>query len=169
MRIEVVGNVASIIAPLEKVADGNLQPLKEGLYEGGDKVRTRVRRALRVQTNVTKAASINTRVLSVRAGLSYIIKGEGKGIPIKEFPVNASGSVTAAPWGVSRTFKRSFVKVGGSFVARLTSKRFPLRKLYGPSVAKEIVKDQSLEAFEAGVRSDILPAINKRIARLLAR
>lgn len=167
--IQVSGKVATIIAPFDRLkGQAALQPLREGLYEGGDKVRTRVRRALRVQTNVSKAASVNSRVNSRRAGMTYIIVGEGKGLPITDFPHSAPGNVEASPWGVVHRFKRSFVKPGsGAFVARLTSKRFPLRKLFGPSIAKEIVKDGALDAFHAGVAADIVPAIEKRLARLL--
>lgn len=169
MKIVVEGSTATIVAPMQKLGANALQPLREGLYEGGDKVRTRVRRALRAQTNVLKAASVNTRVTSARAGLSYVIKGEGKGLPITEFPTSTPGGrIASSPWGVSRLFKRSFVKPNsGAFVARLTSKRFPIRKLFGPSIAKEIVKDRSLAAFEDGVRADIVPMIEKRMARLL--
>lgn len=168
-RVVVKGSIGQIIAPLGRLANpAALQPLREGLYEGGDKVRTRVRRALRVQTNVSKAASVNSRVNSRKAGLSYGITGEGKGLPIREFPHSAPGNIIASPWGVVHAFKRSFVKPdNGSFVARLSSKRFPIRKLFGPSLAKEIVKDQSLAAFEAGVAADVVPAIEKRLARLL--
>ena len=169
MRIVVSGSLAEIITPLARAASGNaLRALKEGLGEGGDKVRTKVRKALRAQTNVKKAESVNSRTSSVRAGLEYIIKGTGKGIPIEEFPVSAPGHVTASPWGVARVFKRSFVRPDtGAYSARLSSKRFPVRKLFGPSIAKEIVKDQSLAAFEAGVRSDVIPIIEKRLARIL--
>lgn len=168
MRIVVSGGLAEIIAPLQALGRNALQPLREGLYEGGDKVRTRVRRALREQTNVKKAASVNDRATSVRSGMSYIIRGVGKGLPIAEFPVTAAGAISASPWNVSRVFKRSFVHPSnGGYVARTSSKRFPVRKLFGPSIAKEIIKDRSLAAFHAGVRADIVPAINKRLARLL--
>lgn len=167
MRVIVSGTIASIVGPLENLANaGAMRPLREGLYEGGDKVRTRVRRALKVQTNVKAYGTVVSHVPSVRAGLSYIIKGEGKGLPIQLFPVSAPGSVVASPWGVEHTFKRSFHNRMG-YMARLSSKRFPIRKLFGPSIAKELVKDRSAEAFEAGVAADVLPAIEKRLARLL--
>ena len=165
MEIVVSGSLATITAPMQNLASGADRAMREGLYEGGDKVRTRVRRALKVQTNVKAYGSITQRVPGVRAGLTYIIRGEGKGMPIELFPVSAPGPVVASPWGVVHTFKRSFANRLG-YRARTTSKRFPIRRLYGPSVAKEIVKDQSAEAFEAGVRADVLAAIEKRLARL---
>jgi len=167
-RVTVTGSLAEIIAPLSKLTNSEaMQPLREGLYEGGDKVRTKVRKALKVQTNVSKYTSITSRVDSRKNGLSYGITGEGKGLPISEFPHSAPGNIVATPWGKEHRFKRSFVKPDtGAFVARLSSKRFPIRKLFGPSLAKEIVKDQSLDAFETGVRTDVVPAIEKRLARM---
>ena len=99
MRIIITGSLANIVGPIERLAQGNLRPLREGLYEGGGKVRTRVRRALWAQTGVKAYRDITQRVPSVGAGLSYIIKGLGKGLPIDRFPVSAPGSVTASPWG----------------------------------------------------------------------
>ncbi len=168
ISVVVSGTLGTIIAPLSKLTNpAAMQPLREGLYEGGDKVRTGVRKALKAQTNVLKYDSITSRVNSRREGLTYGITGEGKGLPIREFPHAAPGHIVASPWGVSHTFKRSFVKPdSGAFVARLSSKRFPIRKLYGPSLAKEIVKDQSLDAFEVGVATHVVPAIEKRLARV---
>lgn len=167
-HVTVTGTLGEIIAPLSRLTDpAALQPLREGLYEGGEKVKTKVRKALKVQTNVSKYASITSRVNARKNGLTYGITGEGKGLPIVEFPHAAAGSIVATPWGVEHRFKRSFVKPDtGAFVARLSSKRFPIRKLFGPSLAKEIVKDQSLAAFEVGVKADVVPAIEKRIARM---
>jgi hypothetical protein len=171
MRITVSGNIAAIIGPISSLAaGGGRQALQEGLGDGGDKVRTKVRKAMRAQTNPLKYETITSRVSGSRFGLAYIIKGDGKATPINLFPHSAPGAVTAAPWGVSRTFKRSFVRPDtGALSARTTSKRFPVRKLYGPNMAKEVVKGQSLAAFEVGAGSDVLPAIERRLARLLSK
>ena len=165
MRIKVSGNIAEIIAPFQQLGAGGIMPLREGLYEGGDKVRTRVRRALKKQTGVSAYSTITQNVEGIRSGMSYLIKTDRGGLPIKLFPVSAPGSVSASPWGVSRTFKRSFVKAGGKYMARISSKRLPVRSLYGASLKKEIVKDASLAAFDAGVKADIAPMIEKRLKR----
>ncbi|WP_316173561.1 MULTISPECIES: hypothetical protein [unclassified Bradyrhizobium] len=169
--VKVSGNIGTILGPISSLAaGGGRQALQEGLSDGGDKVRTKVRKAMRAQTNPLKYETITSRVDGKRFGLAYIIKGDGKKTPIALFPHSVAGAVTAAPWGVSRTFKRSFVRPDtGALSARTTSKRFPVRKLYGPNMAKEVVKGQSLAAFEVGVSTDVLPAIERRLARLLAK
>jgi hypothetical protein len=204
-RIVVTGSVAEIITPL---ANGLAGPrvhkvLREGLREGGDKVRTKVRRALKEQMGVKKYGTIVRGVdgvLSHSGILRYIIRGSGQGLPIEEFPVSAKAGqghirwsrrehwklqtreslgrfgkiqdvppeVTASPWGIARTFKRSFVaKVGYRAAIPGGKYGWVMRKLFGPGIAKEIVKDKSAGAFEMSVRTDVLPAIEKRLARLI--
>ena len=145
----------------------------EGLNEGGDKERTLVRRDLREQTGVKRYGSVLKRTRTRRATpsrLEYEIRGEGKGMPIDEFPVRASvgAPVAATPWGVPHRFKRSFkTSAKGLLRARRGSSRFPIRSLRGPSVAKEIVKDQTADGFEATAAPLVRAAVLKRLGRLL--
>ncbi|MDH3031070.1 hypothetical protein [Methylobacterium fujisawaense] len=62
-------------------------------------------------------------------------------------------------------FKRSFALRNGDFVATLPgSKR--MRRLYGPSVAKEIGKDESAATFEAEGAQLVEACIFRRLSRL---
>lgn len=176
MRIEVKLSGAGIDQFASKVAAlGASAPteMARGLNDAGDKVRTQVRRALKVQMGVTKYGIVVDATSSIPArpgGLVYKITGDGKGLPIKDFPVSASpgGPVTAMPWGVAHTFQRSFVSSRkGRLLARRTSARFPIRGLRGPSPAKELVKDQSLATFEAAVPAIVEPTVMARLARLM--
>ena len=155
--------------------DGRLhRAITEGLREGGDKTRTAVRRALVQQTGVKAYRSITSRTRSFaeNGGLAYVIVGAGKGMPINEFKTKiargAGGGVLSAPWAVGRQFQRSFGLKGKGVDgarARTSNKRFPIRKLYGPSVAKEIVKGQSAAAFFHGAETFVLDRIIVRIGR----
>ncbi|WP_336801701.1 hypothetical protein [Kaistia sp. MMO-174] len=71
--------------------------LANGLSDGGLKLRTSVRRALRTQMGTKSAAPINLRTPSKldRGGLSFTIYGNGKGLPIFDFPVRMSRSKRA--------------------------------------------------------------------------
>lgn len=145
------------------------QVIRETLMAAGGKTRTRVRRALRQQMGTKRIGVINrnTRSYLSDGGRAYVIEGRGKGLPIEEFKglrVLRRG-VRAAPWNVARVFKRSFAN--GGFRARLTRRRFPVRRLYGPSIAKEIVKDDALDAFlETGPR-EVAMILPKKLARLI--
>ena len=148
------------------------QAISRGLNEGGDLVRTRVQRALKAQTNVKSYRSITSRVRTVRAfpgSLHYDIVATGKGIPISEFPVTVtSKGVDAKTWGVDHLFKRSFAEGGtGVLRARLSSSRFPIRKLYGPSLPKELGRGETPGVFASAVAQFVPPAIVKHLGRAL--
>ncbi|RVU13151.1 hypothetical protein [Methylobacterium oryzihabitans] len=175
MRVTVtVGpGAAAFAAGLAALPPKAQRAMVEGLNEGGDKTRTPVRRDLRDQTDVKAYGSIVKRTDTKRAHpgkLSYEILGTGKGMPILEFRVSAGvrRPVTATPWGVAHTFARSFKTSGqGLLRARLGPGRMPIRALYGPSVAKEIVKDRTAAHFLADAAPRVEAAVMKRLARIL--
>lgn len=156
--------------------------IARGLNEGGDKVRTRVQRGLKEQTNVKAYRSITSRMRTTRAfaeggrtagsggeALSYSIIATGKGIPITEFPLSVtSKGIDAKTWGVDHLFKRSFKeKLTGKLRARLGSERFPIRALYGPSLPKELGKGSIPGIFYASAAEFVPPAILKHLARVM--
>lgn len=156
--------------------------IARGLNEGGDKVRTRVQRGLKTQTNVKAYRSITSRMRSTRAfaegsrsegsvggALTYSIIATGKGIPITEFPVTVTlKGVDAKSWGVDHLFKRSFKeKFKGALRARLGPARHPIRALYGPSLPKELGKGDIPTIFYASAAEFVPPAIVKHLAKAL--
>ena len=148
------------------------QAIARGLNEGGDLVRTRVQRALKAQTNVKSYRSITSRVRTVRAfagSLQYEIVASGKGIPIAEFPVSVtSKGVDAKTWGVDHLFKRSFSEGGtGKLRARVGTARFPIRKLYGPNLGKELVGPEVQRVFASATAEIVPPIIAKHLAKAL--
>ena len=148
------------------------QAMAQGLNEGGDLERTQVRRALKHQTGVSRAGAITRRTDAKRAGpgsLEYVIRGSGRGMPIREFPVSVGAHVTARPWGVSHDFgARSFrSKVKGLLRRRVGGPRLPIEAFNGPSVAKEIVKDETAAEFNANAGPRVERAVMKRLGRML--
>lgn len=163
------------------------QAIARGLNEGGDKVRTRVQRALKEQTNVKAYSSITSRMRTARAfagqgdttasvkgsgvggGMVYQIIATGHGIPIKEFPVSVvAKGVDAKTWGVDHLFQRSFQqKFKGGLRARLGPGRFPTRSLLGPALPKELEKGKVPGVFYLACGEFVGPAILKHLANLL--
>ncbi|TBW33367.1 hypothetical protein EYW49_20625 [Siculibacillus lacustris] len=143
---------------------------KEAAIEGGDKVRTDVRRGLKVVSGVKTYASITARVFARSpAPGRYCIIVHGPGLPLSAFPTrSAGGAVSADVWGVDHLFKRSFFSPSGRGRARLTRERLPVRALFGPNLAKEMLKGGMVDLFEASVRRNVGPVIEKRLARALA-
>lgn len=203
MRLVVSGNIANIIAPIDRLPARAKRAMGEGLKQGGNKVRTKVRRALKKQVNTKSYGAIVQRTHSYApvAALKYTITGSG--IPIKipdEIPTRARAGkgwmrwsrwqhwklqsraggrwgpitkepkpeVRSRPWAVSHLFKRSFVAPSGLKAAIPGgSGKWRFRRLYGPNVAKEIVKGQSAETFKSAVQTDVLPPIMRRLARVM--
>ena len=74
---------------------------------------------------------------------------------LKEFGARQTAKgVSAAPWGKRRVFPHAFIAptLGGHVFIREGRSRLPIRKLWGPAIPREMVKDQSKEAFERTVR-----------------
>lgn len=169
--------------------------IRESLSRVGGKTRTQVRRALRQQAGYKSAAVVNKRTRSyMPSSFEYVIVGTGKGVPIQEVkgvragkarsgtwrdqPRTAKGrfgrirgrergKVTSRAWNVAHRYKRSFRHEGKGLVARLPGESRALRKLFGPSVAKEIVKDQALDAFHRTGPQELARILPAKIARLL--
>ena len=146
-----------------------------GLNDGGAKVRTQFQRALKQQTNVLDLKSISKRVQTIKAGpgsLSFILKVTGKGLPIREFPVQLTlRGVDAETWGVDHLFARSFGIPGtsgvGGFRARVGNSRYRIRRLYGPSLPKEVSKGIVPSVFILTAGEFIPPAIMRQLARVM--
>jgi hypothetical protein len=149
--------------------------IARGLNEGGNKVRTQVQHALQRQTGLVKYRSVTSRIETISAAptkLNYQIIAKGRpAIPIKEFRVKLGPhGVVAFPWAKEHDFKRSFVgngRVSGAFMARTGMKRFPVRRLFGPSLAKELDKDESARAFNSSADAFVPLAIEKHLDKLL--
>ena len=146
------------------------QVMRETIRAAGMKTRTQVRRSLRQVMGVKRYGAITsaTRSYSHEGGLAFSVEGRGRGLPIEEFPVRVvKAGVSAKPWRVSRVFKRSFFN--GGYQARLGPSRFPTRRLFGPSVAKEIVKGEPLEAFLTHGPQEVARILPLKLARLMPR
>jgi hypothetical protein len=82
-------------------------------------------------------------------------------LSLKEFsPRKASLGIIANPWGKKRLFPHAFFGPGGHVFERTPSKPqrrgprpihsgLPIRKLFGPALPKEMVKDEAERTFYA--------------------
>lgn len=121
-----------------------------GLNDGGRKVFTKIRQHLREQTKPKRYATVTSRTGSraaVMGAARFEMFAKNEAIDLAEFGARLTGrGVEAAPWGQSRVFQRSFQdrkKVSErnmeGFVARLGGKRYPIRALHGPNLAREFM------------------------------
>lgn len=157
---------------------------KEAAIEGGMKVQTDLRRNLGRIMGVKYGIMTKVVTSSYQGGGRFVMyvrspydmKLYGPTLPITLFGARGGGGgVSAAPWGRSRTFKRSFVvtKTANAslvlpFRARLGQDRRPVRRIFGPNPAKELLKAPMPLVFQMSVRAQVGPVIEKRLARAFA-
>lgn len=145
----------------------------------GDRMRTRVVRALASQTGLTatKLRGLGQPVIHrARPGrLEYVIRAYGPPIPLKEFGAKQFRfGVRARPWGRTQRFPGAFIYAGkwnsgnpaggGHVFVRTSGDSLPLELLYGPSIAAELVKDASRQAWE-----DAQLALGERVEHEIRR
>lgn len=146
--------------------------LRRAVNHTGDKTFTVVRRVLAKQMGL-KQADLQRRGLSKRrandASLTFTIIGRGKHIPLKDFAARPGvRGVSAAPWGIRRMFKSTFVvkTLGGNVFKRIGKKRLPIEKLWGPAIPRELVREMTTAAFQSTVAAN-LPARVEHEVRVL--
>lgn len=75
--------------------------------------------------------------------------------------------VSASPWATPRSFVRSFVRADGEpAMVRQPGKR-ATRRLFGPAIWKELVKDRALVTFEQVGPAEVARILPAKMARLL--
>jgi hypothetical protein len=146
--------------------------LSRALNHEGDKGRTQVKHALVKQTGI-KYGAVNNAMATIRATpatLTYTLKARGGETNIAWFGgVQRRKGVSAAPWKKRRIFARSFIvpRFGRAFI-RTSKSRLPIRPLYGPNLARELVKDSSAAAWQSGV-ANVVVRVGHEIGRMLPR
>ena len=146
------------------------QSASQGIASGSSV--TIVRHTLQDQIGVTKYAIAAKAVKTSPAGpdrLRYDIWSSRGGLPIKDFVTVATPrGIMAHVWGVDLTFQRSFLtSKRGLMLARLGSAKMPIRALFGPAPYKELLKGETLEAFDRSVPLLVAPIVMRRVIPLL--
>lgn len=145
----------------------------------GRKGYTSVVRALAQQTSI-KQKDVRSSTRFIRASsatLTTIIRGQGSHFPLRYFrPRQFSFGTRAKVWGKTQRFPSAFIFagspksgqfVGGGHVFRRTGAgSYPIRPMYGPSIPAELVKDESVEAWEANTREILVEVERLILARV---
>ncbi len=146
--------------------------LARAINHTGDKARTQVTRALVRQTGA-KYSAIRAAIRTAPAGsrgVVYRIIAKGGFMSLKEFGARQTArGVSAAPWSKRRVFPHTFIvaSLGGHVFERTGRGRTPIRKLWGPAIPRELVKDRSKEAFETTVRAELPRRLEHEVSAIL--
>ncbi|TWD54532.1 hypothetical protein FB480_103444 [Agrobacterium vitis] len=155
--------------------------IRSGMSNGGDKVRTDVRKALQIVSGATKYASVVKRSQGFYApssarGGAYVLRiGRGDGdnksalpwLKADEFKERVSkAGIIASPWAKPRLLKRSFAIKGrddaDAYRVRLPGQR-KTRRIYGPNLAKEFLTDIPAYVVTGSIKTRLVPEIGKRL------
>jgi hypothetical protein len=137
------------------------------LNKEGRKSFTQLRRALSQQSSIPRGAvNAATRFKSsTRATMSTVTSGTGRHLPLSFFGAKQfSYGVRAKIWGKAQSFRSAFVvkRYGGGVFKRTGKARFPIEQLWGPSVPKEMLRDEAYAAW-----TDQHPRVLKESGRLI--
>lgn len=148
----------------------------------GAKARTQVVRALISQTGIERAAvreSIKThRATSAHLAFGLALSGDETNIARFALTVRWERpnrlsraryqSVSAAPWNTRRDFPGAFMieKWNKVYIRTQANARRHLRQVFGPNLARELTKDESLAAFQKSTEA-IVPEIGRLVAGVL--
>lgn len=147
--------------------------MMRALNRGGNQGRTAVRRSLVKQTGI-KYGLINKAVHTAPAtpaDLSYSLIATGNETNLSLFGARqGKRGVSAAPWGKRRVFKSTFIVAayGGKVFKREGSKRGPLDPLWGPNIAREVVREPTIGAWGT-VGPFVLKRVEHELSRMFAR
>ena len=106
------------------------------------------------------------------ADLRFEIQSTGRFLPLKLFNAKQnSKGVSHRAWGRRQTAKSAFTvdKFGGHVYARTSKNRFPIKKLFGPSIPNEMVKGESQEVFVREVAPRVVKNLNHEFDRYTKR
>ena len=137
----------------------------------GDNVRTAVSRALRQQTGArTPLINRGTRsYCSSFSNLVYTIEARGDYLGLSYFsPRQFCYGVRAKPWGRFQRFDGAFLvgSLGNNAVVRTSAARFPIKKMFGPAIPKEMVQDEAKQAFEENQLA-VLTEATRQLRRII--
>jgi hypothetical protein len=123
------------------------------LNKEGRKSFTQLRRSLAQQSSIPRGAvNAATRFKSsTTATMSTVTSGSGRHLPLSFFGAKQfSYGVRAKIWGRAQTFRSAFVvkRYGGGVFKRTGKARFPIEQLWGPSVPKEMLRDEAYAAWD---------------------
>jgi len=142
------------------------------LNKEGRKSFTHMRRALSQQSSIPRGA-VNAAMrlqTASRATLSTVTVGSGRSLPLSFFGAKQFAyGVRAKIWGKAQTFRSAFVvhRYGDGVFKRTGKERYPIEQLWGPSVPKEMLRDQAYDAWQAQ-HPRILTESSRLIALMLS-
>jgi len=197
MPVEVSVDVSQIVnaaLQLDTVGRRVRKAILAAMNRAGDQGFTVVKRTLAAQTGIKQSDLVDgvsgiRKVIATPSRFEYDVVAKSSTTPLSYFhPTQSAPGVTAAPWGQRRMFSGTFLATMASghvgvwaheagpakYVRRIspTSGRAyysqaNIRQLWGPSIAKELVKEPTPIAFKDKVGEVFTPRLTHELERML--
>ena len=182
VKIKFTKELSCLFKNLETNAAKNIA---RAIDKVGNKTKTIVKRATAKQAGVKYGSLGNTITSRTTIGHGgaiargeYEIIARGVTLSMKEFtPRQDAHGISAKPWGKLRHFEHAFFGPGGHVFVRAhpnqgtrrgprpVHSQLPIRKLWGPSIPKEMIKDEAEQVFYRTVAELLGPAIEAQLAK----
>ena len=104
--------------------------------------------------------------------LSIAVRARGTFLSLKKFGARqVRKGVSHKAWGRRQVAKGAFVvgRMGGHAFRRVSASRFPLEKLFGPSIPQEMVKGESFNAMTKAFGEGFADRVMHELGRVLGR
>jgi hypothetical protein len=148
------------------------QIISRVLNHVGGTARTKVKSTLAKQMGLP-AGPVDARLITKRAypgHQSFEITAAGRPIPLAEFDARQTRrGVSARPWGQRRVFPGTFIvqSLGGQVFRRAGRPRLPIVKLWGPSLPREMLRDEVPKVFFEEVHTKLRIRLTHELRRVL--
>lgn len=148
------------------------QIISRVLNHVGGTARTKVKSALAKQMGLP-AGTVDSRLITKRAypgHQSFEITAAGRPIPLADFDARQTRhGVSARPWGQRRVFSGTFIvqSLGGQVFRRAGGARLPIVKLWGPSIPREMLRDEVPRVFFEEVHTKLPIRLAHELRRVL--
>lgn len=133
------------------------------------------RNARLVKTTNAKYGTVADAIRSRNASPDHLVFemiASGRAIPLSQFdPRQTKRGVSTKVWGRRRILPHTFViaRMGDNVFVRTSQSRFPIRKLWGPALPKELVSGPVRKAFKEAVKENWDKRIGHELERLIQK
>jgi hypothetical protein len=148
------------------------QIISRVLNHVGGTARTKVKSTLAKQMGLP-AGTVDARLITKRAypgNQSFEITAGGRPIRLADFDARQTKrGVSARPWGQRRVFPGTFIveTLGGQVFRRAGRARLPIIKLWGPSIPREMLRDEVPRLFFEEVHTKLPIRLAHELRRIL--
>ena len=162
-------NLPALLKALEKLGEKKFaRAARWALGKAGDRGYTASKRSIAKELGLKQAVVAADMRKKMPAQFEFVVDSEGARLPLRYYsPRQTKKGVTARIYGRRILHPHAFIirRYDGNVYRRLTKRRFPIKKLTGPAIPIEMVREHSVEAFRDALRK-VFPA---ELERLVAR